>query len=73
MMIEPHENDKDALRELKVKVPITQHIRLHALKIRNGQQISETVQVALREYFARRTEPRAGAPPSDSSRSRLEP
>lgn len=53
MMIEPRKNDKMALREMKVKIPMHHHIRLHALKIRDGQQISETVERALTEYFDR--------------------
>ena len=53
MMIEPKKNDKNALREMKVKIPMHHHIRLHALKIRDGQQISATVEQALTEYFER--------------------
>lgn len=72
-MIDPHKSDKTELRELKVKVPLAHHIRLHALKIRDGQQISETVQVALREYFARRLDARGRGPPSDSNESTTDP
>lgn len=53
MMIEPKKNDRMSLREMKVKIPVHQHIRLHALKIRDGQAISETVERALSEYFDR--------------------
>lgn len=53
MMIDAKKTDKQALREMKVKIPVHQHIRLHALKIRDGQQISETVERALADYFDR--------------------
>jgi len=52
-MIEPKKTDKQALREVKVKIPAAHHLRLHALKIRDGQQISATVERALTEYFER--------------------
>lgn len=38
-------------KELKVCVPIRLHTRLHAEKILNGVQISETVARAVEAYF----------------------
>jgi len=55
-MIDAKKMDKTTLREMKVKIPVQQHIWLHALKIRDGQQISETVERALAEYFERRVD-----------------
>ena len=52
-MIEPKKTDRNLLREMKVRIPVHHHIRLHAMKIRDGQQISETVERALTEYFER--------------------
>lgn len=39
-------------KELKVKLPLEQHLRLHALKVLTGKTISETVADALNEHFA---------------------
>lgn len=36
---------------LKVKVPTQMHMSLHTLKILSDQNISETVEEALRRYF----------------------
>lgn len=72
-MIEPPKSHKNALRELKVKVPVAHHIWLHALKIRDGQPISETIQVALREYIARHLEAGERGPLSDPSEPSIDP
>lgn len=48
------ESDDELLRrekQLKVKVPLRQHLRLHSLKVLTGQNISETVEEALTEYL----------------------
>lgn len=42
-----------ATREIKVKIPIEYHLRLHTLKVLRGQSISTTVERALSEHFAR--------------------
>lgn len=42
----------DARKSIKVKLPIRQHIKLHALKLFTEKNISETVEKALDTYFA---------------------
>lgn len=42
----------DARKSIKVKLPIRQHIKLHALKLFTEKNISETVEKALDDYFA---------------------
>ncbi len=46
-----HTKDLDARKSIKVKLPIRQHIRLHALKLFTEKNISETVEKALDKYF----------------------
>ena len=41
----------EARKSIKVKLPIRQHIRLHALKLFTEKNISETVEKALDAYF----------------------
>lgn len=41
----------DARKSIKVKLPIRQHIKLHALKLFTEKNISETVEKALDAYF----------------------
>ncbi|MFA5860357.1 MAG: hypothetical protein WDA16_01550 [Candidatus Thermoplasmatota archaeon] len=43
----PIENGK----EIKVKIPVGYHIKLHTLKVLKGQSISDTVELALEKYF----------------------
>lgn len=38
-------------KEIKVRIPMAQHIKLHTLKVLHGQSISATVKVALANYF----------------------
>lgn len=38
----------DEDKELKVKLPLSQHVQLHSLKVLTGRNISETVAEALR-------------------------
>lgn len=57
MMIDEHRmtSKNDRLREqkeIKVKIPLDYHVRLHTTKVIEGQSISETVQIALANYFA---------------------
>jgi len=42
----------DKLHELKVKIPSKLCIELHAIKILEGQHVTQTVQDALQMYFA---------------------
>lgn len=39
-------------KEIKVKIPLDYHVRLHTVKVVKGQNISETVKAALAYYFA---------------------
>lgn len=41
------------LKEIKVKLPVSQHIKLHSLKITQNRPISEVVKLALEDYFQR--------------------
>jgi hypothetical protein len=51
------ETEKDPMRsladakEIKVKIPVEYHIKLHTLKVLKGQSISDTVEAALGRYF----------------------
>jgi hypothetical protein len=38
-------------KEIKVKIPVGYHIKLHTLKVLKGQSISDTVEIALQKYF----------------------
>jgi DNA-binding protein Fis len=38
-------------KEIKVKIPLEFHIKLHTLKVLKGQSISDTVEFALTRYF----------------------
>lgn len=48
-------------KEIKVKIPLDFHIKLHTLKVLKGQSISDTVEMALGRYF---TELNAGIVPA---------
>ena len=38
-------------KEIKVRIPLDYHIKLHTVKVVNGTAISDTVKVALESYF----------------------
>ncbi|MHB8605274.1 MAG: hypothetical protein ACYDCK_08445 [Thermoplasmatota archaeon] len=44
----------DDCREVKVRIPISYHVRLHSLKVLTGKPISDAVTEALRAYFSDR-------------------
>ena len=48
---QPRKN-MEARKSIKVKLPLRQHIKLHALKLFTEKNISETVEKALDSYFA---------------------
>ncbi len=48
-----NEVEDGELKELKVKLPLRHHIRLHSLKLVRKEAISDTVMKALTEYFER--------------------
>ncbi len=43
--------DDGELKELKVKLPLRHHIKLHSLKLVKKEPISDTVLKALTDYF----------------------
>ncbi|HVL88261.1 MAG TPA: hypothetical protein VM681_09720 [Candidatus Thermoplasmatota archaeon] len=43
-------------KEIKVKIPIHQHLKLHTLKLTQGITITEAVETALKNYFDRNPE-----------------
>lgn len=45
--------DLNEQREIKVKLPVSLHIKLHGLKITKHKPISEVVLEALEDYFHR--------------------
>lgn len=45
--------DDGELKELKVKLPLRHHIKLHSLKLVKKEPISDTVLKALTDYFAK--------------------
>lgn len=42
---------RDQQKEIKVKIPVEYHVKLHTLKVLKGQAISSTVESALTRYF----------------------
>lgn len=53
VFISERQKDLSVRKSIKVKLPIRQHIKLHALKLFGENNISETVELALDEYFER--------------------
>lgn len=45
------EPDLNEAREIKVKLPVSLHIKLHGIKITRHRSISQVVLEALEEYF----------------------
>jgi hypothetical protein len=41
----------ESVKEVKVKIPINYHIKLHSMKVLTGKAISDTVTEALEAYF----------------------
>lgn len=54
MYLNEDEDTIDGEKQLKVKIPVRMHVRLHTLKILTGETISDTVAEALEAYFRRR-------------------
>ena len=38
-------------KEIKVRIPLDYHIKLHTVKVVSGTAISDTVKIALENYF----------------------
>ena len=55
MIDEFQERKKPAMmtddKEIKVRIPLDYHIKLHTVKVVSGVPISDTVKDALEEYF----------------------
>jgi hypothetical protein len=52
--IREQQKDLSVRKSIKVKLPIRQHIKLHALKLVTENNISETVETALDEFLDRK-------------------
>jgi hypothetical protein len=53
LYVDEQRRDMDSRKSIKVKLPIRQHIKLHALKLFSENNISQTVEAALDMYFER--------------------
>lgn len=53
--------DMNELREVKVKIPVRQLLRLHYLKLTTSRTFSDVVAEALGDYFTHAVPDRAGA------------
>lgn len=51
MLINEPKSDPRRAKEVKVKIPMGHHIRLHSMKVLTGKPISDTVTEALEAYF----------------------
>jgi hypothetical protein len=51
VFIREQQKDLSVRKSIKVKLPIRQHIKLHALKLVSENNISETVETALDEFL----------------------
>ena len=52
MLIQEAKNDSGP-KELRVKIGVEYHLKLHALKLLRGKRMSEAVEEALEFYFER--------------------
>lgn len=55
MLIREPKIDPSREKEVKVKIPVSHHIRLHSMKVLTGKQISDAITEALDAYFAAHT------------------
>lgn len=62
MLIEPPKGDPSRAKEVKVKIPMSYHVRLHSMKVLTGKPISDTVTEALEAYFVSHPAGHAFAP-----------
>lgn len=51
MIINERRESLDRVKEVKVKIPVTYHVKLHSMKVLTGKQISDAVTEALEFYF----------------------
>lgn len=52
MLIHDPKPDPMRSKEVKVKIPVSHHIKLHSMKVLTGKQISDAITEALDAYFA---------------------
>lgn len=52
MLIDEPKPDASRPKEVKVKIPMAQHVKLHSMKVLTGKPISDAVREALDLYFA---------------------
>jgi hypothetical protein len=52
MIIHEPKPDPTRAKEVKVKIPVSHHIKLHSMKVLTGKQISDAITEALDAYFA---------------------
>ncbi|MBI4392419.1 MAG: hypothetical protein HY556_01290 [Euryarchaeota archaeon] len=69
--MEPNDEDLARLKEVKVKIPINYHIKLHSMKVLTGKQISDTITEALDRYFHELKGPSALEAPDPAAISQL--
>ena len=69
MIIHEPKADTTRAKEVKVKIPVSHHIKLHSMKVLTGKQISDAITEALDAYFASRAfeETMHGSPLAASS------
>ncbi len=60
------------IKEVKVKLPIRYHVRLHSIKVLSGKQISATVAEALEDYFRDQNPMAAVSMPSRNPKADVE-
>ena len=51
MLIHDPKPDPHRAKEVKVKIPVSFHVRLHSMKVLTGKPISDAVTEALEAYF----------------------
>ena len=51
MLIREYKGDLSQEKEVKVKIPMSFHVRLHSMKVLTGKPISDAVTEALEAYF----------------------
>lgn len=52
MLIHGPKGDPNRSKEVKVKIPVGYHVKLHSMKVLTGKAISDAVTEALEVYFA---------------------
>ncbi|HEV8361734.1 MAG TPA: hypothetical protein VGR28_14890 [Candidatus Thermoplasmatota archaeon] len=63
-MLEGEPEDALSLKEIKVRIPVSFHLKLHAFKVLKGKPISDTIVEALDAYF-KAAEQRKAHPPGE--------